>query len=183
MEKFAGKFRKPIRRRKDILLSIFGDIIKDRTVLELGCGSGGLCFELLNMGAKKVIGVDIAGKAIEAARGKAVSLGIKDRLEFFVSDIRNGLNLPDADFTVGLGFIDYIDIDSLKKLFTRIKGRFIFSFPERKFSIIDLLHYMYLKSQGCPAFYKFRRKEFADTECYFFEKDNMVFITNRKPAQ
>jgi len=183
IEKIATRFRNPIKKRKEILLDLIKDKIKDKTILELGCGSGKLCFEFLNSGARRVIGMDISDEAIKAAKEKSISLGLEKVSEFFVADLKNDIDLPNADFVVGLGFIDYIDIHSLKKLFTKIKGEFIFSFPQKKMNLINMLHYVYLKSQGCPAFYKFNRKEFDNIpgmpgRCYFFTKYNMTFITN-----
>lgn len=186
IEKIATRFREPIKKRKEILLSILKDLIKGKRVLELGCGSGGLCFELLGLGASKVIGIDITEESIKVAKQRCVSLGFQKKMDFFVADVRDDVNLPDADFVVGLGFIDYIDIDSLKKLLAKVKGRFIFSFLEKKVNLINFLHYIYLKSQGCPCFYKFSRKEFDNVlgisgRCHFFDKDNMTFIANFYP--
>lgn len=184
MEKIATRFRSPIKRRREVLLNLLKDTIKGKTILELGCGSGDLCFEFLNMGAAKVIGIDISDTAINAAKDKSDSLGgLQGTAQFFVGDVRKNINLPDADFVVGLGFIDYIDIASLKALFAKIKGKFIFSFPEKKFNLINMLHYIYLKSQGCPSFYKFSRSEFDNmpnqtAKCHFFSKENMTFISN-----
>jgi len=182
-EKIAARFRSPIKRRRAVLLNLLKGMIKGKTILELGCGSGDLCFEFLNMGAAKVIGIDIADTAIKAAKDRSDSLGLQGTAQFFAGDVRKDINLPDADFVIGLGFIDYIDITSLKALFTKIKGKFIFSFPEKKISLINILHYIYLKSQRCPSFHKFSRSEFDNmsnqaVKYHFFTKDNMTFISN-----
>src|SRR5438105_345568 len=56
--------------------------IKDRVVLDFGCGSGAEAVELAQRGAKKVIGVDIQEKWLEAARERAAQAGVKDLCTF-----------------------------------------------------------------------------------------------------
>lgn len=186
IERVATFFRSPIKKRREILLEIIGGNLNNSVVLELGCGSGDLSLEFLKRGAKKVFGIDIADSAVASARKKAIALGLNEKAEFLVKDVRDTGELPAADFTVGLGFIDYIDIASLKKLFAQIKGKFIFSFPEKKINLINILHYLYLRLQRCPVFYKFRRAEFQEIpgmpeERYFFTVEKMTFIANFKP--
>ena len=186
IEKVATRFRAPIKKRRKILLNLLKDMVKSKTVLELGCGSGDLCFEFLKLGATKVIGIDIAEVAIKAACEKAIAAKLQDKAVFFIKDIREDVSLPDADFVVGLGFIDYIDAETLKKLFACIKRRFIFSFPEKKKNLINILHFIYLKSQKCPTFYKFNREEFNNIDgmngkCRFFSVNHMTFIANFTP--
>ena len=49
------------------LFSLLTDL-KDKTVLDLGCGVGGHCLEFVNGGAKKVVGIDISKKMLEVAQ-------------------------------------------------------------------------------------------------------------------
>ena len=48
------------------LLSLLPDL-KNKTVLDLGCGAGSHCFEFAKDGAAKVVGVDISKKMLEVA--------------------------------------------------------------------------------------------------------------------
>lgn len=183
VERIATKFRGPIRKRKELLLKILSNHVEGNTILELGCGSGGLCFDLLQKGARRVIGVDISAEAIKLAKENAEKCGFREKAEFLVADIREDIKLPAVDFVVGLGFIDYINIDTLKKLLSNIRGKFIFSFPEKRVSLINILHYLYMNIKRCPSFYKFDRREFDNIpgmfgKCHFYEIDDIIFITN-----
>lgn len=48
------------------LFSLLPDL-QGKTILDLGCGVGGHCFEFVNRGAKKVVGIDISKKMLEVA--------------------------------------------------------------------------------------------------------------------
>ncbi len=56
--------------------------ISGRTVLEVGCGPGDLTRELLQSGASKALGIDLAEKSLEVARKRAQKDGLADRAEF-----------------------------------------------------------------------------------------------------
>lgn len=49
-----------------VLFSLLSDL-QGKTILDLGCGVGGHCFEFVNGGAKKVVGIDISKKMLEVA--------------------------------------------------------------------------------------------------------------------
>jgi SAM-dependent methyltransferase len=60
--------------------------LTDRTLLDVGCGSGGLALGALARGATSVRGVDLGAGAIEAARNLAAARGIEGRATFEVGD-------------------------------------------------------------------------------------------------
>lgn len=51
--------------------------IKNKSVLDLGCGYGHNCIDFINLGAKKVIGVDLSEKMLEVAKKESCSEGIE----------------------------------------------------------------------------------------------------------
>ena len=57
------------------------DLIRDKTVIDFGCGEGDQCVELVRYGARKVIGIDIRNDLLEAAAHKAIAAGLDDRCE------------------------------------------------------------------------------------------------------
>ena len=52
---------------KPVLFSLLPKL-KDKTVLDLGCGFGEHCKEYINLGAKSVVGIDISENMLEVAR-------------------------------------------------------------------------------------------------------------------
>lgn len=60
------------------LFSLIPDL-KNKKVLDLGCGFGEHCIRCINNGAKKVVGIDISEKMPEAARKENSSPGIDYR--------------------------------------------------------------------------------------------------------
>ena len=46
IERLASLFRGALRHRSEMSMNILGRFVKDKTVLELGCASGFLAFEL-----------------------------------------------------------------------------------------------------------------------------------------
>ena len=65
---------------------IYDDII-DKTVIDLGCGTGRLAIAATLLGAKKVVGVDIDSTAIMAATRNTEKLSVKSRVDWVVADI------------------------------------------------------------------------------------------------
>ncbi len=50
--------------------------------VDVGCGSGKICFELLKNGARRALGIDLSEDAIKNAQALADELGFSDRTDF-----------------------------------------------------------------------------------------------------
>jgi 2-polyprenyl-3-methyl-5-hydroxy-6-metoxy-1,4-benzoquinol methylase len=57
------------------------------SVLDLGCGDGAYTVEFTALGAREVLGLDPAAVAVEAARARARSLGVDDKVGFEVGNV------------------------------------------------------------------------------------------------
>jgi hypothetical protein len=74
----------------------------------------------------------------------------------------------------------------LKKLFGLLEGKFfLFSFFEKRISLRNLLHGLYLKLRSCPGAYKYSRLEVKrlaskNLGLRFIEREKLLFITNLK---
>ena len=73
--------------------------VRDRTLLDLGCGIGDLAIEGVRRGASRAGGFDLSGKAIAQARRMAHERGVADRTTFQVGDGARE-ELPAADVVV-----------------------------------------------------------------------------------
>jgi 2-polyprenyl-3-methyl-5-hydroxy-6-metoxy-1,4-benzoquinol methylase len=60
---------------------------RDKTVLDLGCGDGAYTVEFAGFGVRKIVGVDPAAAAIDAARKRASLLGVEHQVCFEVGNI------------------------------------------------------------------------------------------------
>src|SRR5215469_2011619 len=59
------------------------DAIRDKVVLDFGCGNGSEALEMASRGAREVIGLDIRENALAVARAAQDKAGIKNCLFFF----------------------------------------------------------------------------------------------------
>jgi SAM-dependent methyltransferase len=67
------------------------DLVRDATlrrptVLELGCGTGGLGVALLEMGASRLTGIDLSPASVDIARRRAAAGGFADSAHFEVGN-------------------------------------------------------------------------------------------------
>ncbi|OGK18272.1 hypothetical protein A3G67_03185 [Candidatus Roizmanbacteria bacterium RIFCSPLOWO2_12_FULL_40_12] len=183
LEKVATYFRS-VDKRKDAAIKIISPLIKNKVILDLGCGLGEFAFGILRYKPKKVIALDISPNAVKQARLFAKKKKIHGKVRFEVSDVVKTKKLPESDIVIGLGFIDYLTLPQLKNLFRMIgKKPYLFSCFEKKFSLFNLLHNIYLISQNCPGAYKHTRSEIRNIvpkgmKLSFITKDGLLFITN-----
>lgn len=61
------------------------------SVLELGCGTGGLGVALLEMGAERVTGIDLSAQSVEIARRRAAAAGQSEHATF---EVGNAVEAP-----------------------------------------------------------------------------------------
>ncbi|MEU7711047.1 SAM-dependent methyltransferase [Micromonospora chalcea] len=105
-------------RHCEVIFRSFGtelvaDIIKERgarTVLDLGCGTGGLVLDLCRqLPELRGFGIDISHEAVLFARGRAGVAGLSDRATFLTLDAFIPMSWPEelrrADFIVAAGAI------------------------------------------------------------------------------
>lgn len=83
--------------------------VQGRKVLEIGCGSGNRCLELLRMGAKEVVGIDIIGSEIEKAYDLCDNANDipQSSYRFFCTDIAD-LDEYDFDLVVSENTFEHI---------------------------------------------------------------------------
>jgi len=65
---------------------VYDDII-DKTVMDLGCGTGRLAIGAALLGAKEVFGVDVDRVAVRVAQKNAEIMGLKEKTHWIAADI------------------------------------------------------------------------------------------------
>ncbi len=168
IERLASRFRAPLVVRRELCLQLLKRYAKGKTIVELGCGSGFFALRAFKEAQpKKIIGIDISPNAIARANKVKQDFRIKNEVTFKVSDA-SAVEIPKADVTVGLGFLDYLTDREITDLFKNLKSPyFLFTFSEKRPSPLRLIHILYLISQQCPKHY------------YYTKKDIMRFINRR----
>ena len=97
--------KKGLKKHTKFILEFFErKNLSNLTLLELGCGVGGLLFHFLDLGVKYAYGVDLSEKMIENAKILAKSKNYSEKTEFFVGDFnsvkRDVLPIKYADILV-----------------------------------------------------------------------------------
>ena len=88
----ARKYEKRFERRgldtpsRMIADALTAEGIKEKTILDIGCGMGGLHLTLLQRGARSCQGIEIAEGMLNAARNLAGHLGFADRVTYGQGD-------------------------------------------------------------------------------------------------
>jgi SAM-dependent methyltransferase len=113
--------------------ALLGDV-REKTVLDFGCGSGENTLVLVRRGAK-VIGVDLSPHLIELARRRLAVNHLDGQTEFIVGSAHD---LPVADNRVdvvfGIAILHHLDLDLASREVHRVLkpgGRAIFMEPVR----------------------------------------------------
>ena len=151
IEKLASHFRAPLHYRLELAVQMLAPVVSGRSVLDLGCGSGFFLFKLDEAAQfTHATGVDISLRAIERAKSIAEGKGKADKFTFIADDVTQS-DVPAADITVGLGFLDYLTLEEIAELFNRLRSQyFFFSFAKRNISLMRCIHIAYMLSQKCP---------------------------------
>lgn len=147
-------FRKSLYERMPITLEECGDI-KNKTIIDIGCGSGRLCYLLAKDGATKVVGVDYSQQMIEIAKDFVMKKGLQDKIEFkcvdFLSKFETEIKF---DVSIALGVFDYLKNpkEFLLKMKSITNGKIIVSYPA-KYAFQAPIRRIWLYSRKCPVFF------------------------------
>jgi len=143
LENIGDKASSSLYQRQKICLEILKDKIYQKDIIELGCGSGLITKEILNLGAKSYTGYDISANAIERAKKIAKKENLQN-CKYFAKSL-NEISELNCDIVFSLGFIDWLNDDELKYLFKISKEiDFLHSMSEKRSSITQYLHRLYV---------------------------------------
>lgn len=144
LEKIANSASNSLRFRIEVTEKILAPHVKDRHIVELGCGSGLLSRPLIEAGALSYTGYDIASVAINNAKKAARNDNLGDNVRFFEKSL-DQLTEIQGDIVFSLGLLDWLDDNQLDHLFT-IQGSadWLHAIAERRPSISRILHAAYV---------------------------------------
>lgn len=91
-----------------LILSLMGKYIKDKCVIDIGCGSGILSLAAYAMGAQSVIGIDIDEDALTHARVNSQLNEMNQHIEFLNPQmfLRRSQNTPEKDPVILMNMIE-----------------------------------------------------------------------------
>jgi SAM-dependent methyltransferase len=143
--------------------------IRDRTVLDLGCGIGDLSIEAVRAGASSARGYDLSPRAVAAARALAADRGVAERTSFEVGDGAR-IDLPPADVVVlNRVFCCYPDVRSLLERSLAAAGSvYAFTIP-RSTGVAGLISRV--QTRLANAWYRLRASKFGDFRVYVHDID------------
>ena len=78
------------------------DIKKGQKVLEVGCGWGGMAFEIARQKDCEVTGISLSKNQIKYCKNKAKELGLDNQVNFELSDYREAKGSYDRIYSVGM---------------------------------------------------------------------------------
>jgi 2-polyprenyl-3-methyl-5-hydroxy-6-metoxy-1,4-benzoquinol methylase len=128
--RFNRIFRKAIFERYEITFAEAGDVT-DKTVLDVGCGSGVYSADFARRGARRVVGVDFSANMLALAAQEAAAQEVADRCEFRREDFMTSASDESFDISVGMGVFDYLPepVPFLRKMALQTNAKVIASFP------------------------------------------------------
>jgi 2-polyprenyl-3-methyl-5-hydroxy-6-metoxy-1,4-benzoquinol methylase len=175
-----GLFRKSMRLR--YAKTVQGcEQIEGRTVLDVGCGPGHYSVALASKGAGRVLGIDFARGMIELAQRNAQRAGVGDKCEFMAADFMNYAFAETFDYSIVMGFMDYVPDPRpvVERVLSLTRSKAFFSFPveggvlgwQRKLRYrdrCDLFLYRYEEAEKLMKTIKARKVEIEKIARDFF---------------
>jgi 2-polyprenyl-3-methyl-5-hydroxy-6-metoxy-1,4-benzoquinol methylase len=159
LQKLVDKFfRQVVKDRFNLTFREIGEL-RGKSVLDVGCGSGRYALEFARRGADKIVGIDYAQEMIELAKAYAENIKDKAKCRFICVDFAHHDFGEQFDYTVAMGFFDYLEDPSayLTKMKNLTRSKIIASFPQ-KWTLRSLIRRIRLLLAGCPVYFYSKRE-------------------------
>jgi len=145
-------FRRDMYQRFDWVLRKSNDV-RDRSVCDVGCGSGRFVSALAQRGAR-VTGLDFAPTMLHLAKQLVEQDGVAARCDFVLTDILDWKTDRSFDEVIAIGFWDYVadPLPRLKVIRRISRGIFLSAWP-RTGTWRMAVRKVRLKRAGCPVYF------------------------------
>ncbi|WKZ38433.1 MAG: class I SAM-dependent methyltransferase [Anaerolineales bacterium] len=176
--------------RMNTALELLAPHINGMRVLDVGCASGRFAFQMIQAGAQKVYGTDIANDALELAKKRSTELGIQDKVDFSIMDVvQPNSPLPHVDLVTALGVIEYFNTADMSAFLGNLRTKyFLLDFPDharkREFPTW-ILRQVYIRVNRLPGVYLYSLDEFKKlaepfgfTNLRVIRRNNFYYVTN-----
>jgi SAM-dependent methyltransferase len=154
MRRLNNWLRWDIYQRYQLTIDDCTPTIRDKRVLDIGCGSGRYCHELASRGAAECCGIDFAANMIDLANAFARQRAVDDRCRFVQSGyLEFEVDRP-YDIAIAMGYFDYIPdpLIHLKKMRADTSEKLLTIFPVAG-TPRAALRKVRLGLKGCPVFF------------------------------
>jgi cyclopropane-fatty-acyl-phospholipid synthase len=105
------------KKKRHIAAKLF--LKPGQTVLDIGCGWGGLALYLAAIADVRVVGVTLSEEQHRVAQARAKAAGLADRVEFRLMDYRAVTDTFDR--VVSVGMLEHVGVTHLREYFLRVR--------------------------------------------------------------
>lgn len=128
--------------------------LKDKTVLDIGCGSGPYMVEAAKRGSRRVVGIDMARGMIDLGLQRVAVAGVSDKCEFILGSFPAYTPNEVFDYAIVMGVMDYIKdpLTFLRALSQEVRLCVVASFPSRHWFRTPFRRFRYWLKR-CPVYF------------------------------
>jgi len=128
--------------------------LSDKSVLDIGCGSGPYVVEAARRGSSKVVGLDMAQGMLDLAKQRAEAAGCIERCQFVLGMFPQDVPQEKFNYAIVMGVMDYIadPLNFLTVLAQQVTDRAVLSFPSKHWFRTPLRKFRYWLKR-CPVYF------------------------------
>lgn len=147
------KYRSDIFERFRLAFEALDPIV-DKSVLDIGCGSGPYIIEAARRGSSKVVGLDMAQGMLDLAKQRAEAAGCIERCQFVLGMFPQDVPQEKFNYAIVMGVMDYIadPLNFLTVLAQQVTDRAVLSFPSKHWFRTPLRKFRYWLKR-CPVYF------------------------------
>jgi SAM-dependent methyltransferase len=153
MQWFDRRFRFDMFERYRLTFERLGDLT-DKTVIDIGCGSGPYVCEALRRGAKQILALDPAPRMLELTRERVEKHGFAERVIYYEGYFPSVRPPVTYDFSIVMGVLDYTEHPTafLRGLRETVTGAAVLSFPSKHWLRTPIRKVRY-RLRRCPVWF------------------------------